>query len=213
MKCWSNHQLCFANQCEVNALARLGVNIPLEEYMDISLGKHNRQVTGILKEKFGINLSADFWQEVALEQKKIFEQELRPVEGIVQVIESMSFPKCIASGSSPSRLHLTLKITGLHSHFEGYIFSAEHVARGKPFPDIFLYAADQMQANPQNCIVIEDSLAGIEGALAAGMTVLAFGGGQHITSRMRQNLKESKAHVYFERMSELNEILDEVKRG
>lgn len=196
-----------ANQCEIEALQALGHFFTWEEYLDISLGKHNHLVEAILKEKFQISLPSDFWKEIGLRQKRLFEQELIAVEGVKQAITSLSMPTCIASSSSLERLHHTLKITELFSHFDGRIYSTESVSRGKPFPDIFLHAAKCMNTPPKNCFVIEDSLAGIEGALAAGMRVLAFGGGQHITPRMRQKLQNSGAYAFFDRMSGLGEII------
>lgn len=196
-----------ANQCEIEALQALGYFFTLEEYLDIALGKHNHLVEATLKEKFHISLPSDFWEEVKLKQKKIFDRELVAVAGVEQAITSLSLPTCVASSSSIERLHHTLKITGLLPHFDGRIFSTESVARGKPFPDIFLYAAKHMHTAPKDCLVIEDSLAGIEGALAAGMRVLAFGGGKHITTRMHQKLQDSGAHAFFDRMSDLGELI------
>lgn len=197
-----------ANQCEVDALRDLGHSFTLEEYIDIALGKHNHLVEATLKEKFDIKLPVNFWKDVGLKQRMIFERDLSAVEGVLQAITSLSLPTCVASSSSMERLHHTLGITGLLPHFKGRIYSTESVARGKPFPDIFLHAAKCMNVAPMNCLVIEDSLAGIEGALAAGMTVLAFAGGRHITRRMRQKLQDSGAHLLFDRMSELKEVIN-----
>jgi HAD superfamily hydrolase (TIGR01509 family) len=195
------------SRCEVDTLQALGHFFTLEEYIDIALGKHNHLVETTLKEKFGIELPANFWNDVGLKQKVIFDRELVAVEGVVQAIASLALPTCIASSSGVERLRYTLGITDLLPHFDGRIFSADNVARGKPFPDIFFHAAESMNVAPKDCFVIEDSLAGIEGALAAGMTVMAFGGGKHITAQMRQRLQNSGAQVFFDRMSDLNEVI------
>lgn len=196
-----------ANQCEVDALKTLGYSFTLEEYVDIALGKQNQLVEAILKEQFNIELPVNFWNDLGIKQRMIFDSELTAVEGVIGAVSSLSLPTCVASSSSLARLHHTLGITGLLSYFEGRIYSTESVARGKPFPDIFLHVAKCMNVAPSDCIVIEDSLAGIEGALTAGMTVLAFGGGKHMTARMRQKLKKSGAHLFFDQMHDLNRLL------
>lgn len=196
------------NQIEVDAIQALGHSLSLEEYIDLSLGKHAHLVDEILREDFQIKLPIDFWKEVGMQQKEIFEQRLMAMEGVSQAITSLRFPSCVASSSSLERLHHTLGLTHLLPYFEGRIYSADSVARGKPFPDIFLYAAERMGVAPRKCFVVEDSPAGIEGALAAGMSVLAFGGGGHMTQRIRQKLKESGAHAFFDRMSDLNAVID-----
>lgn len=196
-----------ANQAEVNALKNLGYSISLENYIDLALGQHNDQVTLILKEKLGVNLSELYWQEVILQQEQLFGDQLVPVEGIRDVLQAITKKMCIASSSSMKRLNYTLGITDILPYFENRIFSTEFVSRGKPFPDIYLYSAEKMNVPANECIVIEDSLAGIEGALAAGMTVFAFGGGQHITNRIREKLKTSGAHLFFENMYDLPALL------
>jgi HAD superfamily hydrolase (TIGR01509 family) len=196
-----------ANQAEVNALKELGHNISLEDYIDIALGRHNHQVTILLKEKLGVDLSEQYWKDVILKQQQLFEEHLVPVEGIVEVLQIITTKTCIASSSSMERLNHTLSITNILPYFENNIFSTELVKRGKPFPDIYLYAAEKMKVSAKECIVIEDSLAGIEGALAAGMTVFAFGGGKHITTRSREKLKASGAYLFFDNMHDLPGLL------
>jgi HAD superfamily hydrolase (TIGR01509 family) len=200
-----------ANRCEVDALGKLGYTISLEEYIDLSLGRHNAQVGELLKEKFNIDLPPHFWNAVKLEQQDLFDKHLIPVDGIIETLELITTQKCIASSSNMERLTHTLGITNLLPYFENRIFSTEFVSRGKPFPDIYLYAAEKMNTSPKECIVIEDSLAGIEGALAAKMTVFAFGGGQHITAKMKYKLQKSGAHQYFERMQDFQDILKNYK--
>jgi beta-phosphoglucomutase-like phosphatase (HAD superfamily) len=92
----------------------------------------------------------------------------------------MNVQRCVASSSSGHRVIQSLKLTDQLRFFsEESIFTSQQVSKGKPAPDLFLFAASQMGFAPKNCIVIEDSPAGIEAAKAAGMTVICFLGGSH----------------------------------
>src|SRR5262249_59984829 len=102
-----------------------------------------------------------------------------PIAGVSAALSALHFRICVASGSSLARLTHSLTLTGLIGRFHPHIFSAEQVARGKPAPDLFLLAASKMGVAAQACWVIEDSLAGIAAAQAAGMTALGFTGGSH----------------------------------
>lgn len=102
-----------------------------------------------------------------------------------------------------------LRVTGLDSLFkESEVFSSHWVKRGKPAPDIFLYAAEKMGFPPDRCIVLEDSVAGVCAGLSAGMTVLGFVGGSHCTPFRVQSLKEAGANLLFDKFSDLPEILN-----
>jgi HAD superfamily hydrolase (TIGR01509 family) len=85
-----------------------------------------------------------------------FETDLRPIPGINETLTSLKLPMAVASGSSPERLEHSLKLTGLWEHFQNHIYSSTMVKNGKPAPDVFLLAAEKLNANPQNCLVIED---------------------------------------------------------
>ena len=98
---------------------------------------------------------------------------------IAEAIAAIALPECVASSGPPEKIRHGLTAPGSTTAFAPHIFSAAQVKRGKPAPDLFLFAAEQMQAAPERCLVIEDSVAGIAGALAAGMTVLGFHGGSH----------------------------------
>ena len=113
--------------------------------------------------------------EQALRQR--FEAELEPVPGIVEALERISLPACVASSSPPEQLRFKLELTGLYERFAGRIFSASEVANGKPAPDLFLHAAARMGAAPDSCVVVEDSRYGVQAARAAGMDVLGYAGG------------------------------------
>ena len=98
-----------------------------------------------------------------------------------QAVEGLRARVCVASSSAPERLRLALRVTGYEALFAPNIFSAADVAQGKPSPDLFLFAARAMGAAPKDCLVIEDSVAGVAAARAAGMTVFGFVGASHFS--------------------------------
>ena len=110
-----------------------------------------------------------------------FEQSLKPMPGVADFIGRLDgTQRCVASSSQPERIRVSLGLTGLDGLFGENIFSSSQVARGKPAPDLFLFAATKMGVAPERCLVIEDSIYGVQGARAAGMTAYGFGGGSHI---------------------------------
>ena len=133
-----------------------------------------------------------------------FETDLKPIEGVREAILSLPYPRCVASSSVPERIALSLRVTGLSDLFDD-IFSSTQVPRGKPAPDLFLHAASSMNARPEDCVVIEDSVAGVQAALAAGMRVIGFAGGGHCGPDHTEKLRQAGAPVVIERMADLQE--------
>ena len=109
----------------------------------------------------------------------------------------------MASSGTPEKIRHGLTCAGLYDLLAPHIFSASQVKRGKPAPDLFLFAAGQMQAAPARCLVIEDSLAGIAAAVAAGMTVLGFHGGSHCRPGHGDRLRDAGAAAIFDDMRQL----------
>src|SRR5258708_21981077 len=105
--------------------------------------------------------------------------ELRATTHVEHALTWLRGPKCVASSSPLDRVRLSLESTGLLRFFDPYLFSASDVPRGKPAPDLFLYAAAKMHVEPADCIVVEDSPAGVAAAYAAGMSPIGFIGGSH----------------------------------
>ncbi len=106
-----------------------------------------------------------------------FERELQPVPGVVAALDALAesgLATCVASQGPPEKMAVSLGVTGLRARFEGRMFSAYQVARGKPHPDLFLFAAEAMGVAPRACVVIEDSPLGVTAARAAGKGVFGF---------------------------------------
>ena len=100
----------------------------------------------------------------------------------------------------------------LLERFQDRLFTASQVANGKPAPDLFLHAAARMGFEPQNCLVVEDSISGLDAALAAGMSVLHFAGGSHL-SGIAEPLPPRHAQVVaFDKWSDFFEMAPQLKR-
>jgi HAD superfamily hydrolase (TIGR01509 family) len=149
---------------------------------DRFLGRSLASTRAILAEDFGLALSDAALTAMRRRLHDAFRADLAPVPGVADTLAALTQPFCVASSSLPERIELSLRLTGLWPRFEGRMFSATEVARGKPAPDLFLYAARSMGYAPSDCLVVEDSPAGIEAAKSAGMRVVAFTGGSHATS-------------------------------
>jgi HAD superfamily hydrolase (TIGR01509 family) len=120
---------------------------------------------------------AQFWRHVQLQTLVACEQQLEPVEGVVAVLDYLrdhKIPFCVASNGKHEKMRMTLAKTGIISYVQGRVFSFEDVTRGKPAPDLFLHAAKTLNVPAEKAIVVEDSLTGIQAAVAAGMRPLGY---------------------------------------
>lgn len=116
-----------------------------------------------------------------------FVQELQPVDGIVEALDLIEWPTCVASSGTHDKLRFTLGLAGLWPRFEGRIYSASEVAAGKPAPDLFLHAASRLGWSPDRFVVVEDRLHGVQAGLAARMSVVAYSGGVTTAARLAQD--------------------------
>ena len=161
------------------ALAELGVELTVEQTMDEFMGRSRRHMLARAEALHGAPLPEHWGAGYDARRDAAFRRELRAVAGVeaaVDAIEAAGHATCVASSGDHSKMELTLGLTGLRERFEGRIFSATEVGRGKPAPDLFLHAAARMGFAPADCVVVEDSPAGVEAARAAGMRVLGYGG-------------------------------------
>lgn len=150
------------------------------------------------------------WPEGLLEQADALllqriETDLQPVRGIRAALERLPGPKAVASSSALPKLRRSLEVCGLIGFFGPDVFSASQVARGKPFPDVFLFAASQCGADPRDCVVLEDSVAGVKAGLAAGMRVAGFTGGLHSYPGHAEQLLAAGASRIFAHADDLSE--------
>lgn len=166
-----------AVRVDQQVLETVGLSLSQEEIIDRFVGRSASVLDAVIEEHLGHPVPQEMRAEFDRLYQQAFEANLEPVVGIREALEQIPLPMCVASSSKPRSLRHKLEMTGLIPFFGDHIFSANQVARGKPAPDLFLFAAEQMRCPPSDSVVIEDSQYGIEAARAAGMRVFAFAGG------------------------------------
>jgi HAD superfamily hydrolase (TIGR01509 family) len=189
-------------RCLSETLAGYGINLGLDQALDLFLG---RNVTAVLNhyEALGRSIPEQFSTELKAGVRAAFLSALCPIEGVNSVLEGLQIPHCVASSSDVDRVSFSLSLTGLAPHFDRRLYTSQMVERGKPAPDLFLYAAERMHADPRRSLVIEDSVSGVTAGKAAGMTVWGFVGGSHYQSRDGEAiLHEAGADRVFGRMAD-----------
>lgn len=164
----------------VETVAARGVAIGTAAAYRDFLGRTLKTVSASLQAQYGVEMDEAALADMRHALYGRYQRALKPMPGIGEVIDCLDIPSCVASSSVYERIEISLKLTGLYARFAPHIYSATMVARGKPAPDLFLFAAEKMGVAPADCVVIEDSPAGVEAAQAAGMAVFAFTGGGHV---------------------------------
>jgi HAD superfamily hydrolase (TIGR01509 family) len=155
-------------------LTEIGMPITRDEAIEAFMGRSWKNVLAWADERGGV--PEGFRRRYLDAMFAAFETELQPVPGIVEALDAIALPNCVASSASLEKMRFTLGHTGLWERFEGRIFSATEVEHGKPAPDLFLHAAASMGWQPADCAVVEDSPAGVEAGVRAGMTVFGYAG-------------------------------------
>ncbi|MGW5900136.1 HAD family hydrolase [Streptomyces althioticus] len=159
-------------------LTEVGHPTTYEDSIRDYMGSAMHRVHDLIEERTGQRLPADFDDVFHARVFAAFERELKPVPGVADVLEKLradGVPYCVASSGSHERIRVGHRAAGLDRFFDdARIFSSQDVGRGKPAPDLFLYAAERMGTAPERCVVVEDSPLGVQAAVAAGMDVYGF---------------------------------------
>ncbi|MCM2394037.1 HAD family hydrolase [Streptomyces albipurpureus] len=193
-----------ANTILASYLTELGHPTSYEDSLRDYMGAAVHRVHDLVMERTGQQLPDDFDKTLHTRTFEAFERELAVVHGVTALLRWLTaggVPYCVASSGSHERIRVGHRKTGLDAWFpQEIVFSAQDVGRGKPAPDLFLYAAERMGVTPQRCVVVEDSALGVAAAIAAGMDVYGF-------TAMTPEEKLMGAKGYFAEMAELPELL------
>jgi HAD superfamily hydrolase (TIGR01509 family) len=183
-------------------LNEIGLGVTLDDMFDRFVGRSMDQCLEIISGLLGRDVPAGFVAEYRARSAAALLSEVKPVPGIAAALDALELPYCVASNGTLEKMQTTLGITGLWSRFEGRVFSIEDVARGKPFPDLYLLAASRYGVAPSRCAVIEDTPTGVTAGVAAGMAVYGY-----CALTPRRRLEEAGAQRTFVSMQDLAGLL------
>ncbi|THF47510.1 HAD family hydrolase [Allorhizobium terrae] len=186
---------------------KAGVAIDADYVYRHFLGRSMATVVETAHKEFSFAIGEAFLTGLRTHLYERFRKDLKPISGLhaaLDDLEKAGIRWCVASSSQPERIALSLSVTGLIERFQPHIFSATMVQNGKPAPDLFLYAAEKMAIPAHQCVVVEDSPAGLAAARAANMTALAFTGGGHALGETYESrIAAQNPHARFDAMAEL----------
>jgi HAD superfamily hydrolase (TIGR01509 family) len=191
-----------ANRVLNERLGAIGLPLSLEETSRAFQGRTLPVCLQIVEDVLGHPAPDDFLDDLQRRTFEAFREELQPVPGVKEALDRIPWPVCVASSGDLLKMRTTLSLAGLIVRFEGRMFSALDVPRGKPAPDLFLHAAGSLGASPARTAVVEDSPIGIQAARAAGMTPFGY------AARTAETvLREAGAAAAFHDMAELPALL------
>jgi HAD superfamily hydrolase (TIGR01509 family) len=191
-----------AVRIDVAVLAELGWKMSEAEVIERFMGKSDDAMTREIEAHTGRKLPESWEAPFRHLYREAFAAELQPVPGILEALDAITLPTCVASSGTHEKIRYTLGLTGLYDRFAGRIFSVDDVRRGKPAPDLFLHAAGRMGAVPERCAVVEDSPYGVQAARAAGMRAFGYAGGL-----IPRHALEGPNTVLFDDMRDLPRLL------
>jgi HAD superfamily hydrolase (TIGR01509 family) len=200
-----------AHEIEMESLAEAGLVYSSDDFRERFMGLSDRAFFEALEadalQRIGRSIRDDTFPRMKARYRKALEERLKEVPGALALVSALPHVKAVASSSTTANLELKLRRTLLWDHFAPHIFSAEHVERGKPAPDLFLHAAKSLGVPAKDCLVLEDSVNGVAAGLAAGMRVWAFCGGGHIDPKATQRLLSSGAERAVASWAEAGSLL------
>jgi len=158
----------------VEMVAEHGLDVPLADAVERFRGRKLAECLREFELELERPLPFDFVEHFRSRTAAAFRLRLRPIDGALELLRSLTQRFCVASSGPREKIELSLALTGLLPFFEGTIFSSYEVGSWKPDPGIFLHAAAVLGVEATDCAVVEDSLPGIQAGLAAGMQVFAF---------------------------------------
>lgn len=187
-----------ANRVLARLLTEAGFSVTYEECRRLFVGKTMAAVKAHVEAATGRSMMENWGEYERSETLKAFAAGVDAVPGVraaLETLQRLGVPYCVASSGKFEKMRFTLGSSGLLLLVEDVLFSAEQVAHGKPAPDLFLFAAKSMGHVPASCVVIEDSVPGVQAAVAAGMPVLGYAGDPHTDAA---RLKSEGAHVFHD---------------
>ena len=168
-----------------------------------AFGQQTERWLADVASRFALTLPDDFLATLDHNVETALAASASPINGVRDALRQIPLPAAVVSNSRFARVSASVRRAGLDTIFGPRVFSAEQVARPKPWPDVYLYAAEQLGVEPSRCIVVEDSVSGLNAARAAGMKTIAFVGASHIPTGYADVLREMGITRIIDRMEQL----------
>lgn len=181
--------------------AEHGFEMEIEDAYRNFNGRNLKDCFRHIEEAIDQKLPESFESDYRQKSFEAFKTQVKPMEGIVSFIEKLKIPYCVASSGPVDKIRLNLEVAGLLDKFENKIFSSYQISSWKPDPGIFLFAAKEMGFDVKECVVLEDSKAGVKAGVSGGFKVYGFANGYN-----NDDLEEEGA-VLFHSYEELSALL------
>ncbi len=190
---------------DASLLATMGYKIKAEELAERFAGYTTDRIFETAAAELGRPLPDGILDKAESETDRRLKAEVKPVDGAKEMLDALDGDRCVCSNSRPERLEITLRKAGLWGRIAPHAYSARDVGegRGKPEPDVFLYAAKQFDCDPKDVLVVEDSVSGVTGAVRAGMRVVGFTGASHTFPGHAEQLTDAGAITVVNRLADV----------
>lgn len=195
---------------ELRRYGQFGLEMSVEEFSGRFSGMTGEAIFRAVEHELGRTLPEGLHREIEAELDQALDAEMQIIEGADTVLDRLDQARCICSNSDADRLKRMLAKAGLYDRFRPYVFSSGELdpPAPKPLPDIFLKAMAEFGTAPNETLVIEDSVHGVEGAARAGARVVGFTGGRHTYPMHGEHLSQAGAETVIGRLGELPAIVD-----
>jgi HAD superfamily hydrolase (TIGR01509 family) len=198
-----------AVRATLSMLAPYGFQMSEQEYSRRFPGLLERDIVAIISEEYGIRVGDDYFDRLRAVHVTSFDRELRAIAGMPAIFRNLKIPKSMVSNGSVRHVERCLRRVRLRSALDGHIFSAEHVERPKPHPDVYHFALEKLQLKPAEILVVEDSPTGVVAAKQAGLQVVGFLGAAHIHNGHEEYLLECGADFIAADAKSLRNLLEQ----
>jgi HAD superfamily hydrolase (TIGR01509 family) len=202
-----------ADRVMLETLSATFPGLDFEPIVKTAFGQQTSRFLESIEKSFDITLPANFFDAIEHNVELELAASLSPINGVRDALQRVALPAAVVSNSRLARVNASVRRAGLLQIFGERIFSAEQVARPKPYPDVYLFAAKTLGVEPSRCVVVEDSVAGLNAARAAGMKTIAFVGASHIPDGYADALRKMGMTRIMQHMDELPALVEAGVRG
>ncbi|WP_028225795.1 HAD family hydrolase [Paraburkholderia ferrariae] len=202
-----------ADRVLLETLSQTFPGVDFHAAVKAAFGQQTSRFLDGIAARFNLTMPHDFIATIDHNIEIALAESLCPINGVRDALRQIALPAAVVSNSHLARVSASVRRAGLDTIFGERVFSAEQVARPKPYPDVYLHAAQRLGVEPARCVVVEDSISGLNAARAAGMKTIAFVGASHIPAGYADVLREMGISRIIERMEQLPALVEAGVRG